>query len=556
MSAKPLRRADATTAVLPEADRAKSGKAAIAEPRAGHEGFRAGDTVGRKYQLVRVLGQGGMGAVWLAHNTTLDADVAVKLIRREKATPAAAARLLQEAKLAARLAHPSIVRIFDFGTTDEGDPFIVMELLHGESLAQLIERKGRLPPVRAVQVLLPVVAGLQAAHAKGVVHRDLKPDNIFLSEQPTGTTPKVVDFGIAKLQDAGASGSLTQTGAVLGSPDYMSPEQARGRSRIDERTDVWGLSVVLYECVTGIAPFQGYNYNALLSAIIEDDPTPIGDLGVRDAGLWTVVKRGLAKRPEDRFQSARDLGRALVEWLHTQDVTTDITGATLVADWGSERRPLSEPLATSQLGPGVGDDATEVEVANDSAVRHAAIPPPPRLPAGDELTLPADEPAEEAEAPADESGNSNESSAANEAPADERGDRPTDAAAHARRRSRRATARLAIAVVLLGTLVAVRGWGLRRARPTTVAVPPGAATAIAVTPTAAATAPAETTTAPATTALPATPSELPTGATVVASAEPAASAPAVEPKPRPARPTGAGRPRKPGTMPLPAKPDF
>ena len=284
-----------------------------------------------------------MGEVWLARATRLDVDVAVKLVQREKATRVAAARLLKEAELAGRLSHPSIVRVFDSGETDAGDPFLVMELLRGETLAHLVERSGRLPPVGAVQLLLPIVSALQAAHVEGIVHRDLKPDNIFLSEQLHGVTPKLVDFGIAKLQAEEGGRSLTRSGTVLGSGDYMSPEQAQGGAHVDERADVWGLSVVLYECVAGIAPFQGVNDDALLRAIIEDDPTPFTDLGVRDEELWRIVRRGMAKKPGERWQSARALGGALAGWLRAQGVATDVTGAALAADWGSERHSPSGP---------------------------------------------------------------------------------------------------------------------------------------------------------------------------------------------------------------------
>lgn len=503
------RKPDAETAVDPANERAVSGSAAVEGDRPGHGWHCAGDVIGGKYCLTSVLGQGGMGAVWLARNTTLDVDVAVKLIRREKATPAASARLLQEAQLAARLSHPSIVRIFDFGATDAGEPFIVMELLRGESLAQHIERKGRLPPVRAVQVLLPVVSGLQAAHSKGIVHRDLKPDNIFLVEEPTGTTPKVVDFGIAKLQAGPAHGSLTQTGAVLGSPDYMSPEQARGRSQVDERTDVWGLSVVLYECVTGLAPFQGYNYNALLSAIIEDDPTPIGDLGVREAGLWTIVQRGMAKRPEDRYQSARELGRALVEWLQSKDVTTDITGAALAADWGRNRRPLSEPLTSAALrAAGIRDRPTDPAPSDEPTSALAAIPLPPRMPASEPLPVADERPSPPAEVPAP----------------------------RATRASRSTLALVALAVVAAAAVAAL---GVRRMAPLAArALPTGSAMAPS---------------ASAMGSVPlSAPSALPAAATPSASTSTITETTSAPPPPS----VIPGRRRKPGTMPLPARPNF
>src|SRR5262249_9662448 len=162
------------------------------------------DVIDDKYKLTRIIGRGGMGAVWAAHNIPLDIDVAIKLIRRDRTAPGAADRLLTEARAAARLMHPAIVRVFDFGETSQGDPFIVRELLRGESLSAILRRKKRLSPTVAVQTLLPVAAALASAHGKGIVHRDLKPDNIIVITDENGAlVPKIVDFGIAKLLQAG-----------------------------------------------------------------------------------------------------------------------------------------------------------------------------------------------------------------------------------------------------------------------------------------------------------------------------------------------------------------
>jgi serine/threonine-protein kinase len=256
------------------------------------------DVIGGKYRLHSLLGEGGMGAVWRARNSVLQVDVAIKLIRHGLGSAEASERLLQEARAAARLEHPSIIKILDFGSTDEGDPFIVMELLRGEPLGVYLDRKGRLSAVEAVRTLLPVASAICAAHAKGVVHRDLKPDNVFLTENDANAiVPKVVDFGIAKMRDEGiAYRSITQAGAILGSPDYMCPEQARGRADVDEKADVWALSVMLYECLTGKRPFVGDNYNALIAAILEDVPGPITAFAAGDDALWETLRLGLSKR--------------------------------------------------------------------------------------------------------------------------------------------------------------------------------------------------------------------------------------------------------------------
>jgi eukaryotic-like serine/threonine-protein kinase len=308
------------------------------------ERYAEGDVIAGKYQLARIIGRGGMGSVWLAHNLALDIDVAVKLIRRDRTAPEAAGRLLQEARAAARLKHPSIVRVFDFGETELGDPFIAMELLQGEPLGAVLRRRGRLPPVVAVQTLLPVAAALVSAHSKGIVHRDLKPDNVFLVSDESGElVPKVVDFGIAKLISPDIDRQVTMAGAVLGSPDYMSPEQARGAENVDDATDVWTFTVLLYEALTGQRPFDGPNYNALIAAILTQAPCTIMRLGVHEPELWTILERGLAKSTAHRYASMRELGAALASWVVARGVDEDVAGNPIAKQWlgGASRRLIS-----------------------------------------------------------------------------------------------------------------------------------------------------------------------------------------------------------------------
>jgi eukaryotic-like serine/threonine-protein kinase len=296
--------------------------------------YLPGDVISQKYKLTRIIGRGGMGAVWQAHNIALDIDVAVKLIRRDRAAPVAADRLLTEARAAARLMHPAIVRVFDFGETSEGDPFIVMELLHGESLAAILRRKKRLSPAVAVQTLLPVAGALASAHAKGIVHRDLKPDNIIVVTDENGAlVPKIVDFGIAKLLSPELDRQVTVAGEVLGSPDYMSPEQARGSDTIGEATDVWTFSVVLYELMTGKRPFDGPNYNALIASILTNAPRPLLSHGVGDAALSGILDHGLAKDVSARWPRIRDMGAALASWAVANGVEDDLMGRSIAKQW-------------------------------------------------------------------------------------------------------------------------------------------------------------------------------------------------------------------------------
>lgn len=314
--------------------------AAVTQQDAAPVRYQAGDVIAGKYRLVSLLGEGGMGAVWRVRNMDLDVEVALKLIRSEATVSEATDRLLREAQAAAKLIDSGIVRVFDFGRSEQGNPFIVMELLEGEDLAAAIQRRGRLSPKRAVRVLLPVVRALSVAHQSGIVHRDLKPENVFLSKTPNGLQPKVVDFGIAQLDQSQAL-RLTSTGALMGSPLYMSPEQAKGET-VDLRADIWGITAVLYEALTGTQAFAGSNYNAVLCAIMLREPErPAPEIGVDDE-LWSLIQRGLAKDPAFRYESMREFGQALAKWLIRCGEQTDITGASLATQWLSDGQPADQ----------------------------------------------------------------------------------------------------------------------------------------------------------------------------------------------------------------------
>ena len=294
--------------------------------------YRAGEVIGDKYRLIKLLGEGGMGAVWLALNVALDSEVAIKLLRAGEKSIHHEQRLLKEARAVARLGHPAIVRVFDFGVTRIGDPYIVMELLDGEDLSQTLAKRGRLTAIKAVRTLLPVLHALGTAHQKGIVHRDLKPENIFLTHSDNGhVQPKLVDFGIVKTGQPEAD-RLTRLGTVLGTPAYLSPEQARGED-VDHRTDIWSSAVVLYEMVTGRLPFEGPNYNALMRSIIEDIPPPVMSFAAGDERLWTIINKGLVKRSAERWQSMDAFGAALAGWLLEGGETDDISGASLRGAW-------------------------------------------------------------------------------------------------------------------------------------------------------------------------------------------------------------------------------
>lgn len=277
--------------------------------------------VADKYRLESRIAEGGMGSVWLATNLILERRVALKVLHSNMRNDLAEARLLREARAAAQIGHTNIVQVFDYGHIQTGEPFIVMELLRGEDLATRLTRVGRLSAVEAVKLMLPVASALAAGHAKSIIHRDMKPGNVFISIDDFGNEiPKVVDFGIAKVQSPDYVPKLTMEGRVVGSPEYLSPEQARGEDDLDAATDVWAFCVTLYEAITGDLPFHDENYNRLMRRIIEEQPRPTTDYAAGDTALWAVIARGLAKHRRARWASMEELGRALESWLHSHNV--------------------------------------------------------------------------------------------------------------------------------------------------------------------------------------------------------------------------------------------
>jgi serine/threonine-protein kinase len=339
---------DSRAAQEAEDARASFDSTAIVLPgAAGTARYSEGSVVAQKYRLVRILGEGGMGAVWVAQNLTLGVQVALKLIRSEieGRVDGLSERLLTEARAAASIGHPGIIQVFDFGLTEHGEPFIAMELLHGESLAQVLKRRGRIAAGRAVRTLLPVIEALVVANHRGIVHRDIKPDNIFLAQQANRVQPKVLDFGIAKLSE-GFSANLTSEGTVLGSPAYMSPEQARGENNVDFRTDIWALCVVLYEMIAGAQPFTGANWHGLMWSIMEGKPKALTEHQIEEPALWSLLQRGLSKEREQRYGSMFEFGQALAIWLVDQGVTRDICNSSLKSTW-LERSPDSSAVLHS-----------------------------------------------------------------------------------------------------------------------------------------------------------------------------------------------------------------
>jgi serine/threonine-protein kinase len=294
-------------------------------------GDRDGRVVGGKYRILGRLGRGGRGEVFRAMQLDLDREVALKLVMDTDED--ARARFLHEARVAARIRHPSVVEIFDAGVDADGTPYCAMELLDGETLAARIEREGRLAPADAVALVAGVASALTAVHAAGFLHRDVKPGNVFLARRPDGgVDPKLIDFGIAKRTevepDVARKVTLrglgkvrgpkpTLPGVIVGTPCYLAPEQVTGDA-LDKRTDVYGLAATLYEALAGAPPFPLRDMGDLLIAIVTEVPQAIAGI---PAELDREVRRGLAKDPAARHASAADLAAALWAALATARIS-------------------------------------------------------------------------------------------------------------------------------------------------------------------------------------------------------------------------------------------
>ncbi|WP_437663750.1 serine/threonine protein kinase [Sorangium sp. So ce1182] len=278
-----------------------------------------GEIIDGKYRIVRLLGQGGMGAVFEGENVRIRRRVAIKLLHATISSQAeSVARFEREAQAAARIGSDHICEVLDLGVLLDGTRYMVMEYLEGETLGAKIQRMGRLGPEATVPIMIQVLEALGAAHAAGIIHRDLKPDNIFILPTKAGLSNfvKVLDFGVSKFsQLAGSEMSMTRTGAVVGTPYYMSPEQARGSSPVDQRTDIYAMGVLLYQATTGQVPFDAETFNELLFKIVlETAPLPqqlVPDLDVEFSG---IIQKAMAREPGARFQSCAEFKSALLAW--------------------------------------------------------------------------------------------------------------------------------------------------------------------------------------------------------------------------------------------------
>ena len=278
--------------------------------------FAPGVILGGKYALQSRLGSGAVGEVWAATNRSTRATVALKLVGGDTVSPDAAARFRHEAALSGPLSHRNIVRVYDFLEDPGGTLILVMERLRGENARERLLRTGLLPAASAVSIATQILSALEHAHANQIIHRDVKPPNIFLSTEPDGSiTPKLLDFGIAKTE---ASTVHTLNGQLLGTPRYMSPEQIRGDATLDGRSDLFSVATVLYELLTGRCPFAAAFSTASLALVLEGPVAPDPHI---PAALWHVLEKAFAKDREGRFKRAGDLADALREAIQTSDAS-------------------------------------------------------------------------------------------------------------------------------------------------------------------------------------------------------------------------------------------
>ena len=273
-----------------------------------------GAVLGQRWRLVRHIGSGGLGLVFEAESLQGEGRCAIKLLRREFCDEQEIVeRFLTEALAGARIDHPGVTKVYEAARAEDGTPYLVVELLQGRPLSARMNR-GRVPVEQAAPIAHSILDALGAAHAAGVVHRDLKPDNVFLAQDASGTiVVKLLDFGLSRVMDAaGGMQRKTRTGMLLGTPGYMSPEQVRNSKDADERSDLWSVGIIFYEMLTATPAFQAENEFARITQVLTNDPAPIEQVAPQYAHWGPFFQRALAREPADRFQSAQEMAAALL----------------------------------------------------------------------------------------------------------------------------------------------------------------------------------------------------------------------------------------------------
>lgn len=326
--------------------------------------LEAGQIIEGKYRIVRLIGEGGMGSVYEGENTFIKRRIAIKVLHAHSVSEETVRRFEREAQAAGCIGSDHILEVLDLGSLANGDRFMVMEYLDGETLGARMSR-ARMNPNDVLAIARQVLVGLRAAHLASIVHRDLKPDNIFILREKAGRADfaKIIDFGISKFNALGGDMSMTRTGAVMGTPYYMSPEQAQGTQGIDGRSDVYSLGVILYEALAGSVPFDGDTFNELMFKIVLSNPRPLAQVAPNlDPRLIGLVERAMARDLSVRFQSADDMIRAIDAYFGGESADPPPT--------------VASPVAAS---PGFGNPtpaaaAPGLPTGNTWAASHADIP--------------------------------------------------------------------------------------------------------------------------------------------------------------------------------------
>ena len=322
------------------------------------QGERVGSILDNKYKLVSLLGEGGMGAVYEAQHELINRRLAVKFLHPQYANnDEVVTRFQREAQAAAKIGHENIIEITDMGTAADDAPYIVMEYLEGMDVKGILETEGVQSVERTARIMVQALSALQAAHDVQIIHRDLKPENIYLIQKSSNPDyVKLLDFGISKFKELETDGqkALTQTGTVLGTPHYMSPEQARGEQNLTPRSDIYAMGVIMYQMLTGHLPFDAPNYNALLIKILTEDP-PLPEVLNPDLpeDIAETIKIAMARDPEDRFLDCDEFKSRLIHYV--PGIAMDTTNSLNLAAHrtGSVRRTqtmTATPLEMTQSG--------------------------------------------------------------------------------------------------------------------------------------------------------------------------------------------------------------
>ena len=347
-----------------------------------------GAIVADRYRILEKLGEGGMGTVYLAEHVKMGRMSAIKVISKSLTQDAdAIARFNREAANASRINHPNVCAIYDFGETEDGVIYLAMEFIKGESLTDLINREGALAPKRAADIARQTAEALEAAHEFGIVHRDLKPDNIMITKTRGGLDlAKVVDFGIAKAAGGDEKQNVTKTGLVVGTPEYMSPEQLSGDA-VDGRSDIYSLALVFFRMLTGTLPFQADTAQEVMIKRLTDEPLKLKDAlpeGAFPVALQQIMDRALQRMPSDRYASAAEFGADIASTASAMaDVAPalDVDGATQLIDPSKTDDGRAGPEAETGAGTGTGTGTGATEVIPQTRVsQHARKAPTPDTP--------------------------------------------------------------------------------------------------------------------------------------------------------------------------------